>query len=157
MQARPAVLPPRTYSLYTDGSFQKESKADPGTAGWGVCAVTGGDGDADADGQELCGLCAPLRKGHDAVEKLSNNTAELCAMVISFRRGFLPCLRPSRVQLDELGCGRRTVSNERVQSAILKPCLVRSRPPHPNRTTTPVEWSTPPHWAVLPKSWPTVS
>ena len=87
--APPAALPARTWCLYTDGSFYKEKKEDPGSAGYGVSVVLGGDGDTDQDGHEAYALCGPLRTGRDEVEKLSNNTAEL--------RGVIEALRYARL------------------------------------------------------------
>ena len=83
--APPEVLPCGTHCLYTDGSFVKANKDDPGTAGYGVCVVAGGDGLADGDARVVCEMCGPLRVGLDAVEKLSNNTAELRGVVEALR------------------------------------------------------------------------
>ena len=81
----PPVLPSGTCSLYTDGSFVKKDKNDPGNAGYGVSAVACGDGDTDENAQEICALCAPLRVGSESVEKLSNNTAELRGVIEALR------------------------------------------------------------------------
>ena len=83
--APPIFLPANTRSIFTDGSYIKIGKDDPGSAGYGVSVVIGGDADSDANGTETAAACGPLEVGEDAVEKLSNNTGELRGIIEALR------------------------------------------------------------------------
>ena len=88
--APPSQLPPETVVLYTDGSCVKPD-GEPATAGWGVSVLVGPvDGLLDAGAREAAALCGPLHTDahtgtEDGVEKLTNNTAELMAIVQALR------------------------------------------------------------------------
>ena len=50
--APPTILPPGTIAVYTDGSAEKRSKDDPGSAGYGVCVIDHcNDGNKDEQGE----------------------------------------------------------------------------------------------------------
>ena len=89
--APPSQLPIGTVLAYSDGSCVVGADGAPTTAGVGVSVLTGRvDGRLDAEAEEAAALCAPLHTDDhtgdsDGVERLTNNTAELKAIVVALR------------------------------------------------------------------------
>ena len=73
--------------VYTDGSFTPEREGHPAKAGWGVRCVDGNvDGNTDDQGTICAELCGPVTidprdPAFDGAEHLSNNTAEMTALI----------------------------------------------------------------------------
>ena len=73
--------------VYTDGSFTPEREGHPAKAGWGVRCVDGNvDGSTDDQGTVCAELCGPVTidprdPAFDGAEHLSNNTAEMTALI----------------------------------------------------------------------------
>ena len=84
--APPAELPPDTTSIFTDGSAIYDKRACAWVAaGFGLAAVASGSGHEHRDGVPIHEHCGPIRCGDEGVEKLSNNVAELTAVIHALR------------------------------------------------------------------------
>ena len=87
--APPRELPSDCVSVFTDGSaiYDKEVKAWV-AAGYGLAAVSGGDGPEHKGGQVEFQQCGPVHIGDEGATQATNNVAELS--------GFLHALRWAR-------------------------------------------------------------
>ncbi len=84
--APPRELPNDCVSVFTDGSaiYDKNLKAWI-AAGYGLAAVSGGDGPEHSGGQVEFQQCGPVRFGDDGATQLTNNVSEIQAYIHALR------------------------------------------------------------------------
>jgi len=78
--APPTTLPQGTASIYTDGSAEpRQLGKPPAPAGFGACAIVGGQGHEQADGHLIWEVCGQITMSMRNVSTVTNNLAELVA------------------------------------------------------------------------------